>query len=55
MHRSSLPRPRLTLTTETLRVLTAAELQRVAAGYHATSEAIDGYPCPGEYSFACTP
>lgn len=55
MHRPSRPRPKLQLRTDTLRQLGTTELRRVAAGYQATSEAIDGYPCPGEYSWACTP
>ena len=46
---------KLRLRPETLRTLTQLELRAVAGGQLVTSEANDGYPCPGEYSWFCKP
>jgi hypothetical protein len=46
---------RFALRADTVRRLSALELGRAAGGRLATSEAIDGWPCPGEYSWVCKP
>jgi hypothetical protein len=45
----------LHLSSQTIRQLTRVQIAEVAAGLVATSEAADGYPCPGEYSYFCKP
>lgn len=46
---------KLALRPDTVRALAAGELRRAVGGVVATSEANDGYPCPGEYSWRCSP
>jgi hypothetical protein len=50
------PRRRIQLRTETVRTLTQLELTRVAAGRQAGTAAADSCePCPGEYTWFCSP
>lgn len=47
---------RVTLRSESIRALAMPELTRVNAGYQATGDACKSVnPCPGEYTWFCSP
>lgn len=49
------PVRKLRLAAETVRQLRSVELQAARGGLRATSESVDTWPCPGEYSYFCKP
>lgn len=46
---------KLKLRRKAIRELRLPEFRAVAGRQLATSEANDGWPCPGEYSWRCQP